>query len=396
MAHGGQANPPHAVSGAEWAAREDAIQRLLPGASPQHDRPRLLNELAHHAQAIVAHARRLGPDIVRTPDSAAADPWLRRPVFICGHHRSGTTLLQQLLDGHPQLLVLPSEATYLSSFKYVARPDPPIAAVDRFVAEWICRLVDPNQPPHFKLGRSDSHRNPYLNFARRVLGWIDALRDQRRFACLLALAAAYRDIAAPGLSPRWWVEKTPLNEHRVPALSTFAAARFIQMVRHPAASLASLAERYRSAGVDFDPQQHLRSIGSSLEAACRNRVRHSGYLIVRYEDLTTSPASEIERVRSFLGVLPEQRLLIPSVAGWAVGSNSSFEVGTPGEIHAPRSIVPAEAEAYQIGLIAGRAARELGYDIEVPNVLRRCTARLCRLPSRALQGLRVRLPRVAR
>jgi hypothetical protein len=29
----------------------------------------------------------------------------QRPLFICGLPRSGTTLLQGLLDGHPQLVV---------------------------------------------------------------------------------------------------------------------------------------------------------------------------------------------------------------------------------------------------------------------------------------------------
>src|SRR5690606_28488780 len=33
-------------------------------------------------------------------DTAAADPGARVPIFIAGMHRSGTTLLEQMLDGH--------------------------------------------------------------------------------------------------------------------------------------------------------------------------------------------------------------------------------------------------------------------------------------------------------
>lgn len=380
-------------AGTNWIAREDCISRLLPGSSLVQDRQRLLNEMSAYSREILAQARILGPVAVAAADASKAESWLLHPVFVCGHHRSGTTLLQQLLDGHSQLLVLPSEATYLSFFRDAARRDPASRSVDAFLSEWICRFIDPNQAPHFKLGRSDAAYNPYLAFARRALGWVDALRHHHRFACLLALAAAYRDVAAPRLSPRAWVEKTPLNEHRLPELSSFGSARFIHMVRHPAASFASLKERYRTAGIDFDPARHLRSIGRSLEAACRNRERHSRYLVVRYEDLTRVPAREIERVCRFLGLAAEEGLLIPSVAGRAIGSNSSYAVGLPGKIHEPRSVSPTPAEARRIGLFAGRPARELGYDIEVPDLLRRCGARLQQLPSRSIQWLRARLLR---
>lgn len=386
---------PYGVPVAEWTAHEEWISRLLPGNSPQPDRPRLLNELTRYSQAITAEARSLGPLMTRV-DLQAAEQWLRRPVFICGHHRSGTTLLQQLLDGHPQLLVLPSEATYLSFFRYVARPGPPARAVDRFVAEWICRLIDPNQAPHFKLGRSDPLHKPYLVFARRLLGWVEALRHHGRFACLLSLAAAYRDVASPGLSPARWVEKTPLNEHRMADLSSLEGAKFIHMVRHPAASLASLRERYRSSGADFNTARHIRSIGRSLEAACRNGLRHPRYLVVRYEDLTTAPAATMDAVRAFLGLAADERLLIPSVAGQAVSSNSSFDAGSPGQINRPRPIASAGTEARLISVFSGRAARELGYDIEVPHLLRRSAVRLRHYPAQTAEVLHACLRRISR
>src|SRR5690348_154569 len=36
------------------------------------------------------------------------------PVFICGVHRSGTTLMRDLLDDHLQLSVLPSEGSFFT------------------------------------------------------------------------------------------------------------------------------------------------------------------------------------------------------------------------------------------------------------------------------------------
>jgi hypothetical protein len=46
----------------------------------------------------------------------------RGPVFILGNLKSGTTLVQALLDGHPELFVIPVE---LKFFKFVRGPSLP-------------------------------------------------------------------------------------------------------------------------------------------------------------------------------------------------------------------------------------------------------------------------------
>ena len=40
----------------------------------------------------------------------------RRPLFVVGHRKTGTTLLQELLDGHPQLVDLPGESNHFLTF----------------------------------------------------------------------------------------------------------------------------------------------------------------------------------------------------------------------------------------------------------------------------------------
>jgi hypothetical protein len=123
-----------------WRARERAIEDLLPG-SMSHDRDLLLARLEEYARAVIATVRAERESGSCTPVRECM--WLERPVFICGAHRSGTTLMQSLLDGHPELIVLPSEGTYLTSFAYAARERPSVGDVDRFIAEWIARLIDP-------------------------------------------------------------------------------------------------------------------------------------------------------------------------------------------------------------------------------------------------------------
>src|SRR6185503_18605589 len=153
----------------DWIGMEAAISTLLPETGGRSARTQLLATLDDYSLAATREARVLGPLPPSDGECASALEWLLRPVFICGHQRSGTTLLQNLLDDHPQLLVLPSEGTYFASFAYVARVAPATTALEKFAADWIRRLVDPNFAPHFRLGKSDGLRNPAVDFARALL-----------------------------------------------------------------------------------------------------------------------------------------------------------------------------------------------------------------------------------
>ena len=42
------------------------------------------------------------------------DPENKNYVFILGQHKSGSSLLRSLLDGHPDLFVIPVETHYFS------------------------------------------------------------------------------------------------------------------------------------------------------------------------------------------------------------------------------------------------------------------------------------------
>ena len=39
-----------------------------------------------------------------------------KPVFICGHPKSGTSLLRSMLDNHPELIVYPEETYFFRKF----------------------------------------------------------------------------------------------------------------------------------------------------------------------------------------------------------------------------------------------------------------------------------------
>jgi len=40
--------------------------------------------------------------------------FINHPIFLCGHRKTGTTMLLGLLDDHPELLVYPAEKIGMS------------------------------------------------------------------------------------------------------------------------------------------------------------------------------------------------------------------------------------------------------------------------------------------
>ena len=376
----------------DWIGMEDGISRLFPFGGVSPDRPLLLSALGSYAARVVREARRQGAMAPTPSECARALEWLRFPVFVCGHHRTGTTLMQDLLDGHPDLRVLPNEATYLTSFAYAAQMTVSREATDRFAADWICRFADPNFEPHFLLGRSGSERNPSVLFARRLFGWQEALSAawplREPFALLLSLVAAFGDVVSPQHVPRLWVEKTPLNERKARRLAeAFPEARFIHLVREPAATLASVIEAYRSTQPTANNTfRHARAIGRSLDLATRNHRRFaSRYLIVRYEALSGNPKLEMERVREFLAIAVSPSLSTPSVLGRPVRSNSSFQPGDAGVVVPPRATpsLPGDAPSLVRAMTAS-PARDLGYDVKPLSFLPRAAVLLRELPRYAL------------
>jgi hypothetical protein len=68
-----------------------------------------------------------------------ADPQEVAATFICGHPKSGTSLLLTMLDSHPQLVVYPEETRFFRRWLPSARHLPPQLRAARG-EEWLLRM----------------------------------------------------------------------------------------------------------------------------------------------------------------------------------------------------------------------------------------------------------------
>lgn len=366
---------------ASLIALEHSLDRLLahPRVRPADCRA-LPAAAARWSAAVWAAAEAVGPVALGPAEVSRGLDVASRPIFVCGAHRSGTTLLRDLLDGHPALAVLPSEGTYLTSSRRILRRRAPGRRLELLGCEWLRRLANPiHQAPYWALGRSSEEHSPYVYFARCLMAWWPIARRHvgATASCwpLVAIALAYAQCTG-GLSEaacvRHWAEKSPTNERFLTRLlAEFPRARIVQVIRHPLGVLASRAQEARNAGqVSWPLRRIVRDLERSyrIAAARPHRFADDRYLLVRYEDLLGSPGRCVERLAAFLDIELLPVLLEPTVAGLPAASNSSFREDAiagriePAPAH-PRTEALDPATRAGLGAVLGSAAAQLGYEL---------------------------------
>lgn len=208
----------------------------------------------------------------------------RRLIFVGGAPRSGTTLVQNVLDSHPDILGGP-EFLHLEEIMKLRR-----AMRDTAGKGWTTEF--------------------------HSLDDIDGLISQVIDTLLVPIADRYG---------RFYLSaKTPGNVFVFEDLmDLYPRARFVNVVRDPRAVIALMLRvgaRAKRKGVRLQPftrdvgaairyMQQSHSAGDAAALADPERV-----LTVRYEDLVTAPATETRRMSAFLGVSWHERMLRPGQA----------------------------------------------------------------------------------
>jgi hypothetical protein len=249
-----------------------------------------------------------------------------RPVFICGHPKSGTSLVRSLLDSHPQLVVYPEETLFFRRFLPQARGlglDEKLALADRLLIhlfEW--NLIDP--PPH-QAGMLDrDYTDVSYEAVRQAMR--DRIAEQYRHDgdLLCAAVLAFGEVSGQ-LTERTtrWAEKTPYTEHAAEQILTWwPEALFIHVVRDPRDNYLS----YRRKHPEWSPATFGVSWSRSTRAGLTHQKAYGRgrYWVLRYEQLTHSPEETLEAMRQFVGIADHPILRTPTRNGKAWRGNSMF------------------------------------------------------------------------
>lgn len=216
-------------------------------------------------------------------DARRANPF----VFVVGCPRSGTTLLQRMLDAHPALTVANDTHFIPKAVRGPEPVDPPVTP------EIVTRVATYHR--FGRLGLADRHVERAASSARTYAGFVGALYDE--------LAALHGKPLAG--------EKTPDYVRHIPLLhGLFPGARFVHIVRDGRDVALSVLEWARPGkGPGRFALWTREPIGATAlwwERFVRAGLADGGslgtgtYLEVRYEDLTSRPRETIGRVAGFL------------------------------------------------------------------------------------------------
>jgi hypothetical protein len=193
-------------------------------------------------------------------------------VFVAGLHRCGTTLLANLIAGHPDVSGFKATGEKMDEGQYLQTVYP--KGRERGAGS---------------VGRMGFDRAAYMTETSPLASPANADR-------LFADWARYWDVSKPVL-----VEKSPPNVIRMRYLAAcFPESHFILIARHPiAASIASKkwCGRNPVAGI-------IANWAVCYDRALKDGARLKSFSIVRYEDLVADPAAALRPLTERIGLAP--------------------------------------------------------------------------------------------
>jgi hypothetical protein len=245
-------------------------------------------------------------------------------IFLGGHRKTGTTLLHNLLDGHPALAVYPDDATYFYAYF-------PVYTRDGFSAEArkkrFERVVFTELEAWIRENASDqdldvsSLREHFF----RAIG--DRLADVT--AITKTMAAAYTTVQGRQGRP-FVLKETSIEIYAGELLAAHPTAKFVHLLRDPrdnyAALKAGVATRYALMG-----ENELATLASMIHRArlgflyARTNQALFGaerYLVLRFEDLLQDTDATLRRLCEFLGIAYHDSLTVPTRLGHPTRGNS--------------------------------------------------------------------------
>jgi hypothetical protein len=258
--------------------------------------------------------------------------YLDHPVFICGHRKTGTTLLANLFDGAEDAVVIPDDSTFF----YMYHP--------RYTSDQYTDEEKKNRLANVligdingeKIGKAkcteDERKNLYEKnefFKRSILEYKGD--DYSLKGVLTRFVKGYNDSFLKLKDPKVWIEKTTSTEiYALEVAEIFPNAKFIHIIRDPRDNWASLSsgwnQRYQHFNDDVRRlKQSLLERGKlGLEMAKYNQetIGTDRYKVLKFEDLTANPQNNLKLLAEYIGIDYNNNLLYPSTFGFRWDGNN--------------------------------------------------------------------------
>ena len=305
---------------------------------------------------------------------------MKRPVFILGSHKSGTSLLRSLLDGCDEFFVVPIEAHFFQYggywVDYALRRNWPQPMTNRqIVQRYVQHIKQTNEKSTDASRTSDNvlmGRWDVDAFSRTMYDALDARVAEGDHRALFDLYIEAIHVALHGVAPSKvrFIEKSVENAEFASLLKRlYPEARFLHVVRNPYATLVAIRKHMGRKNYPF--------LGPAI-SALRNSYYYlnlnpqiiNDYMVMRFEDLVSDPKATMESVAQFIDAKFSDSMLIPTATGRSWSGNS-----TSGERFTGISTKPLTAwtqalqplETSLINISFDHVLRHYGYERQDPS-----------------------------
>jgi protein-tyrosine sulfotransferase len=256
---------------------------------------------------------------------------LKSPIFIVGCHKSGTSLLRALLDGHPDVFVVPFEMQFFRTCNYWSQyslnrrlPTNTLSSMDSMKDE-ITELVEKvSENKEQNMGDSAMFGKMNLSSFKESL-YSDNIEGKWPTNLFEQYVNSIHQAIYDSPCEKRLVEKSVGNEEFITELvKMFPDAKFIHVLRNPYSNLVSL-RYYAMRGTSWYPRLMplMQAIESSYYFYFKNCRLTDNYFLVEYEELLEHPERMIRTIADIIGIGFQDSLLLPSTLGEPWKGNSS-------------------------------------------------------------------------
>ena len=216
----------------------------------------------------------------------------RRPIFLVGCSRSGTTLLQSMLAAHPLIASFPESKFFI-------------------------HLLPRYEAKRLKFGIVSRQLKPKLEIFFRKVGHPEVVKEMPVIPLLMSQYTRWfigkLNCLTVEQGKHIWVEKTPDHLLYLDYIEKFVpGARIIHLVRNGkdvVASLYELVKKYPKIWSGLDNLDGCINKWQTAISTSWNYVHKPNHIVVRYENLVENPQAILDGICQFIGVEFDSRML---------------------------------------------------------------------------------------